>query len=214
MYKKIWGLKKLEKMGFPVPKYQVIDITENELSEPRKYLSETIRRLKIPHDTGYAVGVTIRVSMPGHLDKITRHGGLHVTEDNELIERILEKYRQYGPCSKIVVQYTVDARCSGTILKEKDVCIVETVFGDAPALLEGNAISYERWTFLLASRQWRKERTYLVAGKERPVLTVEDVQKFEKYLDLLPSDVYLEWSISKRDDLYFYEYCKLNNQLD
>lgn len=212
MYKKIWGLKQLEKMGFPVPQYQIIDITEDKPSEPREYLSERIGKLKIPHHVGDAVGVTIRVSMPGRLDKLARHGGLHVTEANEVIERILEKYRQYGSRSRIIVQYTVDARCSGTILKEDDVCVVETVFGDAPPLLEGDAISYERWAFSLTSRQWSKERTCLVTGGDKSVLTNEDLRRFEKYLEILPRGVYLEWSISKHDDLFFYEYCKFNNQ--
>lgn len=199
-------------MRFPVPHYQIIDITEDAPSEPREYLLERIGKLKIPHHAGDAIGVTIRVSMPGRLDKLARHGGLHVTETDEVLERILEKYQQYGPRSRIVVQYTVDARCSGTILKEDDVCIVETVFGDAPPLLEGHAISYERWAFSLTSRQWSKERTCRVAGGERSVLTIEDLRRFEEYLEKLPRNVYLEWSISKLDDLFFYEYCKLNNQ--
>lgn len=209
MYKKIWGLKQLEKLGFPVPQYRVIDITKDKPLELREYLSERIEKVKIPNDVGNAIGVTIRVSMPGDLDKLARHGELHVTMMNEVLKGILEKYQQYGPRSIIIVQHTIDARCSGTILKENDSSIIEAIFGDAPPLLEGYVTNYERWVFSPVFGGWNKERGYIESNEERPVLTQVDLQKLEKYLKLLPRNVYLEWSISKSGKQYFYEYCRL-----
>jgi hypothetical protein len=211
MYKKIWGLKQLEKLGFPIPPYQIIDISKDKPLDLRKYLLHIIEKVGIPLDIGNAIGVTIRVSMPGRLDRQAAHGGLHVTEIDELIESINVKYRKHGPLCRILVQHTIDARCSGTILREADSCVIEAIPGDAPALLEGWATDYERLNFSLASKKWTKEKLFLENGKERTVLTKRDLQKLERYLEVLPPDVYSEWSISKRGGLFFYEYCKLNN---
>jgi hypothetical protein len=213
MYKKIWGLKQLEKLGFPVPPYQIIDISKDKPLDLRKYVLHTLEKVGVPHDIGNAIGLTIRVSMPGRLDRAA-HGGLHVTDIDELIKRIDVKYRKHGPLCKIFVQHTIDARCSGTILGEADSCIIEAIPGDAPALIEGRATDYERLGFSLASKKWTKKKLFLENGEERTVLTKRDLQKLEGYLEVLPPNVYLEWSISKRDDLFFYEYCKLNNQLN
>ena len=211
IYKKISGLEQLEEMRFPVPAYQVIDITEDKPHELRKYLLDKVWKLQIPHDAGNVVGVTIRVSMPGFLDKLTTHGGLHVTDMNDILAGIVAKYRQYGPSSKIVVQHTVDARCSGAVLKEDNCCVVETIPGDAPPLLEGHSTDFERWGFQLTTGEWKKERIYKMGDKKESVLSQGDLKKLEKYLRMLPCNAYVEWSISKRDKLLFYEYCKLNN---
>jgi hypothetical protein len=211
MYKKILGLKQLEKMQFPIPRYQVIDITLDKPSDVREYISDAIETVTVPLEPRDRIGVTIRVSMPGPLDKLTKHGGLHVTEKEDIIRRVLEKYQQYGPNSKIIIQHTIDARCSGAIIKEDDSCVIEAIPGDAPLLLEGQAASYEKWLFFLKSGKWTKEKTYQTGENEREVLLSKDLQKFEKYVRTLPSKAYLEWSLSKRGELFFYEYCKLNN---
>lgn len=210
MYKKILGLKQLEKMQFPIPPYQVIDITSDKPSDVKEYILNAIKKVRIPHEPGDRIGVTIRVSMPGTLDKLTKHGGLHVTEKEEIIKRIHGKYQQYGPNSKIIIQHTVDARCSGAILKEDDSCVLEAIPGDAPPLLEGHVVNYEKWIFFLKSGKWTKEKTYRVGENERLVLVSEDLQRFEKYIGALSNKAYLEWSISKCGELFFYEYCKLN----
>jgi len=211
IYQKIWGLKKLEKMGFPVPPYEIIDITKDKPENLRDYSLRKIDKVKIPHEVGDRMGVTIRVSMPGQLDKLAKHGGLHVIEESEVLKKVLDKYKEYGPNSKILIQHTVDARCSGAILKEDAHCVIETIPGDAPPLLEGHSTNYEKWVFLLKSGLWQKERAYVANNQELPVLTRDDLQKLERCLKLLTSDAYLEWSISKKGELFFYEYCKLIN---
>ena len=211
MYKKIWGLRQLEKMGLPYPPYQVIDITGDEPVDIEEYALRKIKEVSIPHIKDDRIGVTIRVSMPGTLDKLAKHGGLHVTEEKEVLKRVLEKYQQYKPDGKIVVQHTVDARCSGTILKEHRDMIVETIFGDAPPLLEGESINYETWIFLLKPRKWKKEKAYTYGDREVTMLTPSDIQMLEGYSKFLFSNTYLEWSISKSGKLYFYEYLKLKN---
>jgi hypothetical protein len=206
MYRKIWGLKELEKLGFPVPPYTVIDITKDKPENLRDYLLCKIEKVKIPHEVGDRVGVTVRVSMPGPLDKLAKHGGLHVIEESEVLKRVLDKYEEYGPNSKIVIQHTVDAKCSGTILKEDDISIVEAIFGDAPALLEGKMTSYEKWVLHLDARTWEKGRTFELEGEEVAVLVPATLEMLEEYVLLLPNSTYLEWSIAKNGKLYFYEY--------
>jgi hypothetical protein len=212
MYRKIWGLKQLEKMQFPYPPYVVIDISGDQPVDVKKYVIGKVREVGLPRARGDRIGVTIRVSMPGPLDKLAKHGGLHVTEEGEVLKRVIDKYEQYGPKSKIVIQHTVDARCSGAILKEDDLCVIEAILGDAPPLLEGYATNYEKWVILLESCRWHKERVYMTENRGRSVLTEKGRYKLEKYVKLLPSHAYLEWSISKCGKLYFYEYCKLNNE--
>jgi hypothetical protein len=212
MYKKIWGLEELQKMRFPVPSFQVIDISSDKPSDLREYLLNKIDKLQIPNAMGERIGVTIRVSMPGPLDKIAKHGGLHIIEKEEVLRRINEKYHQYGPTCKIIIQHTVDARCSGAILREGISVTVETVPEDAPPLLEGFALSYEQWILSLETFEWKKEKNYSENGKETEVLTYENLKKLERYITSLPDKSYLEWSISKNGKPFFYEYCKLNNQ--
>lgn len=209
MYKKIWGLRQLEKFGFPYPPYQVIDISSDKPVDIEEYVLRKIRQVGIPHIKDDRIGVTIRVSMPGTLDKLAKHGGLHVTEEKEVLKRVLEKYQQYKPDGKIVVQHTVDARCSGTILKENGHITVEAIFGDAPALLEGEVTNYEKWVLLLKPKRWKKEKTYMCDEKEMAVLTFKDIDILEGYVKTLNGNTYLEWSIAKNGKVYFYEYCKL-----
>ena len=213
MYKKIWGLKQLEKLGFPLPHYRIIDIASDAPADVEEYVLRKIREVGIPHVKDDRIGVTIRVSMPGPLDKLAKHGGLHVTEEKEVLRRVLEKYQQYKPDGKIMVQHTVDARCSGTILREGDHLTIETIFGDAPPLLEGEVTNYEKWISLSKSRGWKKEKTYRFNGNEMTVLTLKDIDVLEGYIGVLKGDTYLEWSMAKNDKLYFYEYYELDSTI-
>ena len=209
MYKKIWGLEQLKRMGFPYPPYTVIDIAGDAPIDVKEYVLSKIRKVGIPRLKDDRMGVTIRISLPGALDKLARHGGLHVINEDEVLRQVLEKYGQYKLRGKIVVQHTVDARCSGTLLRENDHAVIEAIFGDAPPLLEGEACNYEKWVFLPKLRRWKKERVYIYGDKESAVLAPNHIQTFEGYLKLLAGDIYLEWSISKSGKVYFYEYCKL-----
>ena len=213
MYRKIWGLKQLERLGFPYPPYQVICITEDKPENVKKYILGKIRQLDIPLIKGDRIGVTIRVSMPGDLDKIGKHGGLHLIEEEDILKRILAKSDQYKPWGRIVIQHTVDAICSGAILKETEQAIIEAIFGDAPPLFEGSVTDYERWSFDSRFWSWKKEKACVQSDKKVAVLTPSDIEKLETYLILLPCDVYLEWSVSKSGKIYFYEYYKLKNRI-
>ena len=209
MYKKIWGLKQLEKMRFPYPPYVVIDISKDAPTDMKEYVLRKVRECGIPFAEGDRVGVTIRVSMPGALDKLAEHGGLHVIDEEDILQRVLRKYHQYKPHAKVIVQHTVDARCSGTILKEINYAVIESVFGDAPPLLEGRITNYEKWFFFLTARKWSKEKVCKYEGREVAILSSDDLRRFEGYIDLLPNNTYVEWSLSKSGKLYFYEYCEL-----
>ena len=131
--------------------------------------------------------------------------------EKEVLKRVLERYQRYKPDGKIVVQHTVDAKCSGTVLKEHGDIILEAIFGDAPPLLEGKLTNYETWIFFLMHRRWKKEKAYTCGDREVTVLTTSDIQTLEGYAKFLVSNTYLEWSISKSGKFYFYEYLKLKN---
>jgi hypothetical protein len=196
-------------MCFPYPPYCIIDIYRDAPRDVETYILEKTREVGIPNIKGDRIGVTIRVSLPGDLNKIAKHGGLHVTDEREILKRVLERYEQYGVQAKIIIQHTVDAKCSGTILKENDHAVVETILGDAPPLLDGLVSDYERWVFLLLAREWKKEKEYRFGGEEVSILSCEDLRTLERYIDLLPNHAYAEWSISKSGKIYFYEYYEL-----
>jgi len=206
-YRKIWGLKQLEKMGFPIPPYVVVNLHNKPVPEMEKYVREKIKCIGIPKLEGDRVGVTIRVSVPYGLDKVTKHGGLHRIDEGDVVKRVLAKYDQYKPQCKIIVQHTVDAKCSGTLLKENNYAIIEVILGDACPLLEGEVSNYEKWLFRAGI--WEKEKTYQLNGKETSILTFKDIQLFESYIQVLPPNSYLEWSISKNGKIYFYEFYRL-----
>lgn len=212
MYRKIAGLNQLKKMGFPYPPYQVIDITEDKPTNVEEYVLGKIKQVGIPDIKGDRIGVTIRVSMPGPLDKVAKHGGLHVTEERDVLNKVLDRYHQYRPNGKIIVQHTVDARCSGTLLKENSSVTIESIFGDAPSLLEGEVTNYERWVFLGKPGVWKKEKRFLRDNKEVDVLRPKDIENIQGYINSISSRVaYLEWSISRTGKLYFYEYYELKS---
>jgi hypothetical protein len=211
MYKKIWGLQKLEALHFPVPPYEVIDITSDCPQDLKAYLLKKIERVTVPLEPGDMIGVTIRISMPGELDKVAKHGGLHHTDKEMISRKIIEKYKEYGEKSKIIIQHTVDAKCSGAIIKERDHSILESISGDAPYLLEGKTNNYESWRFYPASQSWEKKKTYLLFDKEKNLLTENDLDIFALFIDKLPDLSYAEWSLSKIGKLFFYEYCQLKD---
>lgn len=212
LYKKILGLRKLEQMGFPCPPYQVIDITEDRPADVEKYVLRKIGQIGIPKIKGDRIGVTIRVSLPGDLDKLGKHGGLHVTEEKDVLKRVLQKHKQYKPDGKIIVQHTVDAKCSGTVLKENGKMIVEAIFGDAPPLLQGDVTDYEKWVYSLGFKKWNKERTLTQAGRKLEVLSRESIEILGNYTKPIAGNVYLEWSMAKNGKLYFYEYYELKSR--
>jgi len=213
VYKKIRGLKQLEKMGFPCPPYQVINITGDKPIDIEKYVLKKVREVGIPDLKGDRIGVTIRVSMPGSLDKVAKHGGLHITTEEKVLKKVLERYQRYKPDGRIIVQHTVDAKCSGALLKEYENAIIVAIPGDAPPLLEGVTTNYEKWVFTLNDKTWVKERAYRLRDEEINILTQKDIKNIEHYVRALTRDnTYLEWSISKRGKLYFYEYYELKDQ--
>ena len=210
MYKKIWGLQQLERMKLPFPPYKVIDIAEVESAGGHESVLEKIRQVGIPNIRGDRVGVTIRVSMPGSLDKVAKHGGLHVVEEREVLRKVLERYERYERYGKIIVQHTVDARCSGAVLKEKDKIIIEAIPGDAPPLLEGETSTYEKWVYSRGLGSWKKERNFFQGDAQVAVLTTKDLNILHKFVEIVRgTDVYLEWSIAKNGKPYFYEYSEL-----
>jgi hypothetical protein len=211
MYKKIRGLQRLEALHFPVPKYEVIDITCDCPRDLKEYLFRKIDSVTVPLEPGDRVGVTIRISMPGRLDKIAKHGGLHHTDKEEISRRTIEKYKEYGQMSKIIIQHTVDAKCSGAIIKEKDHSILECIPEDAPLLLEGRTNNYESWMFYSLKENWEKKKGYLLQEKEKSLLTNNDLDVFASFIKKLPVLSYAEWSLSKTGKLYFYEYCQLKD---
>lgn len=211
MYKKILGLSRLKKVGIPCPPYQVIDITGDKPTDVENYVLKKISQIGIPNIPGDRLGVTIRVSMPGPLDKLAKHGGLHVTEEKGILKRVLRKYQQYKPSGKIIVQHTVDAWCSGTVVKENGNIVIEAILGDAPPLLEGEVTNYERWVYGSKSRQWKKEKALTREDEQVEVLSAKDVEILGDYARRLAGNVYLEWSMAKNGKLYFYEYYELKS---
>jgi len=192
-------------MGFPCPPYEIIDIAAQKPRDIEKYVLDKIRSLGIPNIKGDRIGVTIRVSLPGAIDKSGSHGGLHVVDEKDIIRQVLDKYHEFKPGVKIVIQHTVDARCSGTILTDRDMIIVEIVLGDAPPLLEGHTVNYESWEYSTA-KSWLKKRAYTLRGNEQHILSEMELRTLHRYARALPPLVYVEWSIAGNETVYFYEY--------
>lgn len=160
-------------------------------------------------EIGDRFGVTIRVSRQKNLDKEAKHGGLHLISKKEILKEVIKKHEEY-PDSKIIVQHTVDARCSGGLLKERDdMVFLEAVQGDAPPLLEGTTNNYESWVVNLNLRCWHKKRDYKINYKNIDLIASRDLNTFLDCAKKLEAPAILEWSISKNSKLYFYEYRKL-----
>lgn len=211
MYKKIWGLKKLEEMAFPVPPYVVINFRAACSKKVKNYLQRQIQKVKVPNEPGDRSGVTIRVSMPGKADMSVKHGSLHLTSESKITSETISKHEQYGPKSKIIVQHTVDAKCSGGIVKEHFFASVECLYGDAPPLLEGTTNNFESWRLNLENGAWKIERNYILNGNKTIILTRQELRTFSQFIQKLPSPSYVEWSISANGKFYFYEFGRLRD---
>lgn len=210
MYMKIWGLEKLKEMGFQYPPYQVISINDDKPKDIEKYILKKIRLVNVPNIKNDRIGVTIRVSLPGPLDKMGKHGGLHVIEEKEILERVLQKHEQYKPKEKIILQHTVDAKCSGVIMKDNERIIIETILGDAPPLLQGETSNFESWSYYLDTNKWLKNRSYMYNEEEVQILTDIERNSLLKSVIKFIKNIYLEWSISKIGQNFYYEYLEFS----
>lgn len=206
---KIWGLERLREMGFLYPQYQVISINEDNPKYIEKYVLEKIKLVNVPNIKNDRIGVTIRVSLPGTLDKMGKHGGLHVVEEKEILERVLQKHEQYKPNEKIILQHTVDAKCSGVTMNDNGRIIIETIPGDAPPLLQGETSNFESWSYNLDENKWLKSRSYMYNEGEVQILTDIERNSLLKQVVKFRKNVYLEWSISKIGQIFYYEYLEL-----
>jgi hypothetical protein len=209
MYGKILGLKRLEKMGFPVPRYQVIAIDEDEPQNIEEYVKEKIKKIEIPQKSGDSIGVTIRISLPMKPDR-AKHRGLHNVDSGKILQKVLDAYKEYGTGTKIILQYTIDAKCSGAVIEDKNI-IIEAIPGDAPPLLEGTTRNVERWIYETAVNKIHKDQSFLSEdGKESAILSSRDLNILKRYvkraIDAATGKIYLEWSMSKNGQIYFYEY--------
>lgn len=206
---KIWGLERLKEMGFLYPQYQVISINEDNPKDIEKYVLEKIRLVNVPNIQNDRIGVTIRVSLPGSLDKMGKHGGLHIIDENEILKRVLQKHEQYKPMEKIILQHTVDAKCSGVTMKDNGRIIIETIKGDAPPLLQGETSNFESWSYYLDEKKWSKNRSYMRNKKDVQILTDIECNSLLKSMIDFNKNIYLEWSISKKGEIFYYEYLEL-----
>lgn len=209
MYNKIQGLKRLEKMDFPVPRYQIIAIDEDKPQDVEECVKEKINKIEIPQKPGDSVGITIRVSLPTKPDR-AKHEGLHNIDSNKILQKVLNSYKKYGRGTKIILQYTIDAKCSGAVSEDKDI-IIEAIPGDAPPLLEGATQNVERWIFDIVKNALHKDRAFLMEdGKESAILSSRELNVLKRYIqraiEKALGKIYLEWSISKNGQIYFYEY--------
>lgn len=212
MYMKIWGLERLKEMGFLYPAYQVIYINEDNPEDLEEYILEKIRLVNVPNIENDRKGVTIRVSLPGKLDKMGKHGGLHVIDKKEILKRVLQKHEQYKPVEKIILQHTVDAKCSGVTLKDGKRIIIETIPGDAPPLLQGETSNFENLMYYLDENKWLINRSYEFNERKIHILTKVERELLLNSVINLKKNVYLEWSISKKGDIFYYEYFEMSNK--
>ncbi len=209
MYMKIWGLERLKEMGFTYPPYQVVSINEDNPEDIEKYVLEKIKLVNVPNIKNDRIGVTVRVSLPGSLDKMGKHGGLHITEEKEILKRVLQKHEQYKPMEKIILQHTVDAKCSGVTMKDNGRIIIESIPGDAPPLLQGETSNFESWSYYLDENKWSKNRSFVHDEKEIRILTDIERNSLLKSVTEFKKNIYLEWSISKIGQIFYYEYLEL-----
>ena len=194
-YKKIQGLKKIKELGLPFPPYGIIEWEKVTRSEIKK----AVEKLGIPNIEGDRLGVMVRTSNP----KECRTGGrsdLHLDNIDDVIKWTLELKDKNEPDTKFIIQHVVDAKCSGVMLKNSSGIIAEIVLGDAPSLLEGKTSNIERWIY--RNNEWGLESEEY----EEKILNEHHLNKLVKYSKLVPDDSYLEWSLSKDGNFYFYEF--------
>jgi hypothetical protein len=92
MYKKIWGLIQLRKYGLPCPPFEVINLEEGINSE---HVLRKIRALGVPNTSGEFIGITLRPSFPGSLDRLGKHSKLHLMSEEEILKEIFRMYEEY-----------------------------------------------------------------------------------------------------------------------
>ena len=192
-YKKIQGLEKIKQWGLPYPPYEIVE--SSQVTPPK--IKEIISKIGIPLVEGDRIGIVIRTSGAG------RTGGrsdLHLTDVKEIINWALRLRDKNEPHVKLIIQHVVDARCSGVMLKGSDKISVEVVHGDAPSLLEGKTPNIERWKY---RGQWEKENEI-----REKILNEKELDSLLDYSNRVPDYSYLEWSLSKKGNLYFYEFMK------
>jgi hypothetical protein len=110
---------------------------------------------------------------------------------------------------KIIIQHTVDSKCSGTVVQNSKNILIEAIPGDAPPLLEGRTTNYESWEYSFTAGKWVKTKAYILGGLTVDLLRPNEIKVIHDYVSLLPGNIYLEWSISKKGNIYFYEYLEL-----
>ncbi len=133
-------------MGFPYPPYQVISINDDNPENIEKYVLEKIRLVNVPNVKNDRIGVTLGF----HYLEVLLKGKtwrLHIIDEKEISKRVLQKHEQYRPMEKIVLQHTVDAKCSGVSMKDDERIIIETIIGDALPLLQGETSNFESWNY-------------------------------------------------------------------
>ena len=131
--------------------------------------------------------------------------------EKEILKRVLQKHEQYKPMEKIIIQHTIDAKCSGVTMKDNERIIIETIPGDAPPLLQGETSNFESWSYYLDENKWSRNRSYMYNKKEVRILTDIERESLLKSAIRFKKNVYLEWSISKKGEIFYYEYVELPN---
>lgn len=205
MYDKVSGLIKLKSWDLPVPPFQIIDISGDKPNDIEKYIFEKIKQVKVPNKKGDSIGVTIRVSLPTDPDR-GEHYGLHVVDEKDILKRVISRIEKYGDKAKVILQYTIDAKCSGTVLKEFETAIIQVVPGDLVGLLNGTLSNPEDWICEIFRNNWIKKDSFIKDDNELELLNNNDRDSLLFYIKRLRGKAYLEWSITKNGDLYFYEY--------
>ena len=191
MGKKVEGMKKLEELGLPITPYVLIK--PDEIDECEKKLNNFI-----PNKSGYAIGVCLRVSVPGKIDR-EKHGGLHLLNIDEIKLKMKEIGSKYIEVI-FLINHCIDPKYSGTIMKIDSTIIIECLEGELAPLVEGR-VTPEIWEKNLNDK-WENVRSL-------GVLKRNDLNKFSEYINILTHNCILEWSVSKSGNIYFYEFLEL-----
>jgi hypothetical protein len=94
-------------------------------------------------------------------------------------------------------------------MKDNERIIIETIPGDAPPLLQGETSNFESWSYYLYENKLLKNRSFKHNEKEVRILTDIERNSLLKSAIDFKKNVYLEWSISKKGDIFYYEYLEL-----
>lgn len=191
MFDKLQGLEKIKQMGLPHPPY--IALENKEVTQSRT--KEVIKKLGIPNLKGERLGIVIRTSGAGRLGGRSE---LHLTNAKDIVDWAIKLKNKNDAHVKLIIQHVVDAKCSGVIIKDSKT-IVEIINGDAPNLLEGKTTEIERW--VIEGNTWKLDDN----AKQR-FLNANNFECLAKYINIIPDYSYLEWSLSKNGNFYFYEF--------